>query len=123
MKKKNIHRMVWFPRVLSIIYISFFLLMSLDSFEGTVPLYGQIIGFLIHNIPTVILFSILILSWERPLINGIFYLALAIVMTIFFHTYRDLINFLVITGPVLLSGLLFVISSFVPVRTEKALPE
>jgi hypothetical protein len=105
------------------IYISFFLMMSLDSFESGVPLYGQIIGFLIHNIPTAILFSVLILSWERPLYNGIFYIALAIVFTYFFHTYRDVMNFLIITGPVLLSGLLFLIASFFPVVEEKAIPE
>jgi hypothetical protein len=102
------------------IYIAFFLMMSLDSFDSSVPLYGQIIGFLIHNIPTAILFSVLILSWERPIINGVFYIALAIVFTYFFHTYRDLVNFLVITGPVLLSGLLFVIASFIPAREKKA---
>jgi len=61
----------WTPRILSIIFILFIALFSLDVF-GPGLTAGQImLGLLIHNIPTFILIIILGFAWKYELVGGI----------------------------------------------------
>jgi len=69
-----------------------------------------LIGLFMHLIPTFVLIGILVLSWKYELIGGILFLILGIIFTIFFNTYEDIINFLLISFPVFLVGILFLLS-------------
>jgi len=61
----------WTPRILSIVFIIFLALMSLDIFEGNYGFWGTILGLLIHNIPTFILLGVLLASWKYEIVGGI----------------------------------------------------
>ena len=70
--KKNTNKWIyWTPRVLSIIFIIFLALMSLDIFEGDYGFWGTILGLFMHNIPVFILTIILWISWKREIVGGI----------------------------------------------------
>ncbi|MBW2963978.1 hypothetical protein KY363_00825 [Candidatus Woesearchaeota archaeon] len=73
MKKKVNKFVYWSPRVLSIIFIIFLALMSLDIFEGHYGFWGTILGLFMHNIPTFILIAVLIVSWKREIVGAIGY--------------------------------------------------
>jgi len=61
----------WTPRILSIIFILFIAMFSLDVFSMEAS-FGQImLGLLIHNIPTFILIIILVFAWKYELVGGI----------------------------------------------------
>lgn len=87
------------PRILSVAIVAFFLLMSFDE-----PILS--VGFLMHNIPTLIMTIPLVLFWRNNLWSGIIYLVLAIATAIFFHTYTEFISFLIVTMPFLLVSIL-----------------
>ena len=102
-------RYIWIPRILTIAFIIFISLFALDSFGTSDPWYMEIVGFLIHLIPTYILLAILILFWNKPVYSGISYITLALVFTIFFNTYRNLYSFILISILPAFIGILFLI--------------
>lgn len=61
----------WIPRILSIIFVLFLFLMSLDIFEGNYGFWGTVLGLFMHSIPAIILLIILIISWKREIVGGI----------------------------------------------------
>ena len=71
MKKKVSKFIYWTPRILSIIFILFLALFSLDVFEGNYGFWGTIVGLFMHNIPAMILLIVLIISWKHEIVGGI----------------------------------------------------
>lgn len=71
MKKKISKFIYWTPRILSIIFIFFLALMSLDVFDMKLGFWGTVVGLLMHNIPVFILTAILIISWKYEIAGGI----------------------------------------------------
>src|SRR3989338_3943336 len=71
MKKKINKYLYWAPRILSIMFILFLALMSLDIFEGNYWFWGTILGLFMHNIPAIILLIVLIISWKHEIVGGI----------------------------------------------------
>lgn len=70
MKKINKY-IYWIPRILSIVFILFLTLFSLDVFEGNYGFWGTTVAFLMHNIPSFILLAILIISWKHEIVGAI----------------------------------------------------
>lgn len=61
----------WTPRILSIIFIGFLTLFSLDVFT-TGASAGEIAsGLLVHNIPSIALAIILFFAWKKEIIGAI----------------------------------------------------
>lgn len=107
------HWLIWIPRILILLLGLFMSLFSLDVFGGEESFWRQLGGFFIHNIPVILLFLVLWLTWKRPLIAGLLFLALCAAFTIFFHTYQQhWSGFLLISGAPLLIGILFLVSHF-----------
>jgi hypothetical protein len=105
----------WAPRILAIIFILFLALFSLDVFAPGATAWQIAGGLLIHNIPSLVLLIVLIISWKRELIGGIvftlaglLYIAL-LVMDSSFKWYM-LSWAVMISGPALLTGGLFLVS-------------
>ena len=61
----------WAPRILSIIFILFLSLFSLDIFEMGLGFWGTLLGLFMHNIPTLILLIVLLISWKHEIVGGI----------------------------------------------------
>jgi hypothetical protein len=99
----------WLPRILTITFILFISLFSLDAFSEPNSFWINLIGFFIHLTPSFILLIILLISWKRKLIGGISFIALAIIFTFAFHTYEDIVTLLLISLPPLLIGILYLI--------------
>jgi hypothetical protein len=121
-KKRKISKFVyWTPRVLSIIFILFLALFSLDIFGMKLGLWGTILGLFMHNIPALILLVVLLISWKHEIVGGIvfilaglLYLALSIVRTVMSSPFEGYMLFwsLQIAGPAFLIGILFLINWF-----------
>jgi len=98
----------WLPRILVILLVAFFLLMSLDIFAMGLSWQEVIVGLGMHNLPTLLLLVALVLAWKDPRMGGIVFILLAIAATFFFRTYLNVIVFLIVTGlPLLIGGLFF----------------
>ncbi|HLO90522.1 MAG TPA: hypothetical protein VK172_05090 [Lentimicrobium sp.] len=116
--KKAIH---WIPRVLTIIAILFVSVFALDSFAPELTLKQQILGFLIHLIPSFILLVLLIVAWKYRFAGGVIFIAIGIAMSMFlfimnFNRNPDLwvtLGIMASIGfPFFISGILFVVDHF-----------
>ena len=117
MKKKINKFIYWTPRILSILFIVFLAVFSLDVFDTNLGFWGTILGLLIHNIPSIILGVVIWISWKYEIIGGIaFILAglayiVVLMMSKTFEWYM-LSWSLIIAGPAFLIGILFLINWF-----------
>ncbi|MDD5430827.1 MAG: hypothetical protein PHP03_01230 [Candidatus Pacebacteria bacterium] len=108
----------WTPRILSIIFLLFLAMFSLDIFEMKLGFWGTLLGLFMHNIPVFILLAILIISWKREIVGGIVFILaglLYIAMIISgalkgpFEWYMFFYS-LILSGPAILIGMLFIIN-------------
>ena len=69
------------------------------------------VGWLIHLTPALVLAGCIAATWRRPVAAGVAILVLGLAATVAFHTYADLIVFLLISAPPLVAGLLFLLGA------------
>ena len=100
----------WTPRVLTILFAIFISIFALDVFGGGDGFWGTIVALFMHLIPTYILIILLLIAWKWEKVGGMLFIILGLIFTLFFNTYRHTLTFLLISGPVFLIGLLFLIS-------------
>jgi hypothetical protein len=118
----------WAPRILCILAILFVGMFSLDSFDPSLTLSQKLLGFLIHNIPTLILIAILIVSWKWEFIGGIIFILIGVGFSpiIFIHNYHmnhsvgiSLGIIALITFPFVVVGGLFILSQYLKKKNTK----
>jgi hypothetical protein len=102
----------WAPRILSIVFVLFLSLFSLDVFEPGRSIPWIVAAFLIHNIPSFSLAAIVFVAWKRPVAGGIFFLLAGLSFTLFFGTYSSLPEFLLVSFPVFLVGALYLLDGY-----------
>ena len=94
--------LLWSPRVLGILVALFIGMFALDAVgEGIGP-------FLVHLTPTFLMLIVVALSWRWPWVGGAVFIALAVLYSVSVWGRLDWI--LVIAGPLLVVGGLFVVS-------------
>ncbi len=106
---------IWIPRILLILILLFLALFSFDVFEGKASIWNKLLGLLIHNIPSLILLLLLILTWNQPLYGGIFIVLFAVVLTfvsvVIFHKHLG-IDALIFFLPMLITAFLFILAHY-----------
>jgi len=116
--KKNHKFIYWTPRILSIIFILFLTLFSLDIFDMKLGFWGTVLGLLIHNIPTFILLFVLLISWKYEIVGGIVFILAGIfyIIMILINQMRNSFEWymiswsLIVAGPAFFIGILFIIN-------------
>jgi hypothetical protein len=96
--------------VLGLIYGLFLLSMALDSF----PVHGtwrEIEGFIIHSVPAILIILASFLGFYRPKYGFLTFLILTVSFTFYFHTYKNIQEFLVVSFPALVITMLLFVSS------------
>ncbi len=102
----------WTPRVLSIIFIIFLALMSLDVFTEGASSWEIIVGLFMHNIPVFILLAVLIIAWKHEIVGGVVFI-LAGILYIFFAVSRNVDNLaMALVWSIQIAGMAFVIGGF-----------
>jgi hypothetical protein len=111
-------KLLWIPRTLTIVFIVFLSVFSLDVFSDEGLLIPMIGGFLIHNIPSFLLIIILIISWKRPFISGVAFVLFGLLSIIFFRTTKNLFSFLFISLLSVIIGGLYLLCYLTPKKAE-----
>ena len=96
----------WLTRVLGIILVILFLLLSFDVFEMEGTFLEKLGGFLMHNISTMVLALFLALAWKKEKIGG---WALIVVSLAIFFLF-GVFSFFLLSPAVV--GLLFLIDYY-----------
>ncbi|MFH0852221.1 MAG: hypothetical protein V1845_01265 [bacterium] len=114
---KKINKFIyWTPRILSIIFILFLALMSLDVFSPELSFWQTLGALFIHNIPALVLLIVLLISWKHEIVGGIAFVLAGLLYIIIltrkpFEWYM-LFWSIQISGVAFLIGILFVIGWF-----------
>jgi hypothetical protein len=110
MKEKILY---WLPRVLGIFAILFVLLFSFDVFEGNSPMWKKLAGFVIHNIPVIILSCILAVAWKWETIGGSVFIIAALTAAVLLTLRTHMLSTLIVVGPFFVVGVLFIIHDLI----------
>ena len=100
----------WTPRILCIVFtvlISFF---ALDVFGESKSVWETILALLMHLIPTFILIAILVITWRREWIGGILFSVLGFTYIINMWGQFPLMTYIVMAGPLIIIGILFLLN-------------
>ena len=100
----------WTPRILCIVFtilISFF---ALDVFGESKSVWETILALLMHLIPTFILITILVITWRREWIGGILFSLLGFTYIINMWGQFPLMTYIVVAGPLIITGILFLLN-------------
>lgn len=100
-------KLIYIPNAILIIFALLLFILAFDSFSLDLPWYGKAVGFLISLIPSAVVVGLLIISNKVPIVGSIISLILFILFTLFFKTHEDIIVFLTISVPLLLTSLLY----------------
>jgi hypothetical protein len=98
----------WAPRAAALLIIFFIGLFSLDVFGTGAPPLEVLVGFLIHNLPSIAMLVLLIFAWKRPVVGFLAFLIAAAAFAVFF--VRDIYalpNLVLFVLPILLIASLF----------------
>ena len=110
----------WIPRILALIFILIMLMFSLDVFNAGESLGRMMLGFLVHNIPVLILLAILIIAWNWETAGGILFILASAYGFVFFHSFSGNPGSIIVIGPFLIIGILFIIHSVLKGRSSTA---
>lgn len=67
--------LTWLPRILSFAFMGFLMLFSFDVFAPDVSVGQALLGFLMHNIPVIVLAVIVALAWRREWVGAVIFAA------------------------------------------------
>lgn len=118
MSKKVNGFIYWTPRILSILFILFLALFSLDVISPEYNTGEILLGLLMHNIPSLALLIVLIISWKHEIVGGVVFLLagwlyVAMTMGAEIPWYTALIWSMTIAGPAFLIGGLFLANWYI----------
>lgn len=117
--EKKINRFVyWAPRILSIIFMLFLAMFSLDVFDMKLGFWETALGLFMHNIPVFVLLIVLLISWKHEIVGGIVFILAGTlyVVIMLMNMLRNSFGWymvswnLIVAGPAFLIGILFIIN-------------
>ncbi|MFA5019899.1 MAG: hypothetical protein WC533_02260 [Candidatus Pacearchaeota archaeon] len=85
MKKVN-KFIFWTPRIISIIFVVFLAVMSLDVFGNDYTFWQTVLALFMHNIPVIVLALLLWASWRREWVGAITFIGTGILYIAFVLT-------------------------------------
>ncbi len=106
------------PRALGILIILFLAIFALDVFEPGKTFTYYATALFMHLIPNFILAAILILAWKKETIGGILFILVALAFTMLFKTYKEGSSFFVVSVPVFIIGILFIIDNMIYMKKK-----
>jgi hypothetical protein len=116
MKEKLLY---WIPRTFTILAILFMMMFSIDVFSGNEPMSRKLLGFLIHNIPVLILIGVLIVAWKWEVIGGLLFIVAFIAGSLVFRSFSGNPASLIVISPFLVMGILFILHNVLFAKREK----
>lgn len=117
MKRKINKFIFWTPRILSIIFLLFIAIFSLDVFDMGLSFWQTMLALLMHNIPSFILLAGLLISWKYEIVGGIVFILAGLLYIVLLLLNEQLEWYMfswaiLISGPAFLIGILFLIGWF-----------
>ncbi len=110
MKRPITGLLIWTPRILCILFAVFLSSFAADVFGEHYGFWKTILALLIHLIPTWIVLIVLAIGWRWEWVGAILFPVLGVLYLVMFWGRFPWSVYLVISGPLFLLGLLFLIN-------------
>jgi len=104
--------LIWLPRILAVAFIGFLTLFAVDVFGEYDNVADILLALFMHLIPNFILLITLAIAWRWKLVGGFLFLVFGVISIVFFNSYEEVISFLIISLPLFVIGILFILDSF-----------
>jgi len=102
----------WSPRVLGILIAIFVSLFALDVFGEGYSFWETIAALAMHLIPTLVILIVLGIAWRWEWIGGFLFVVLGVLYITLFWEPSNLPAYLLISGPLFLVGILFLLDGY-----------
>jgi hypothetical protein len=102
----------WTPRIIAILAILLMMMFSIDCFGEYGSIDDQLICFLMHNLPSFAFIASLAIAWKWEIIGGILFILFFIAAGILFGSFTGNFASLIIIGPLLICGMLFILHDY-----------
>ena len=99
----------WSPRVLGILIAIFVSIFALDVFGEGYSFWETIAALAMHLIPTLVILIVLGIAWRWEWTGGFLFVALGVLYITLFWEPSNLPAYLIISGPLFLVGILFLL--------------
>ena len=99
----------WTPRILSVLFAAFIAMFALDVFGEGHSFWGTALALVMHLIPALLVVATLLAAWRWEPVGGILFVALGIAYLVTAWGRFHWSAYVVISGPLFLLGVLFVI--------------
>ena len=109
MKRSAKQILFWSPRVLGILIAVFVSLFALDVLGEGYSIVETIVALAMHLIPTFVILIVLGIAWRWEWIGGFLFVTLGVLYITLFWEPSNLPAYLVISGPLFLTGILFLL--------------
>ncbi len=103
------HTLHWLPRVLGILFALFLSVFALDVFDEGYGFWQALLALAIHLIPALLVVLAVAIAWRREALGGLILIGLAVWYLISSWGRFRWSTYLIIAGPAVLTGGLFLI--------------
>jgi hypothetical protein len=102
----------WSPRGLGILVVLFVSIFALDVFGEGYSFLETIAALAMHLIPSFVILLVLGIAWRWAWIGGFLFVALGVLYITLFWESSNLPAYLLISGPLFLVGILFLLDGY-----------
>ena len=102
--------LLWAPRLILIAFALFLIIFSFDVFEQGKTALEIAIAFMLHNIPTMLLSALVIISWRREWIGALVCLVLALAYIVWSWGRFPPSVYFIMVAPLLLVAALYTVN-------------
>ncbi len=110
----------WTARILAMAFAAFISIFAADVFEESLSFWQTALALTMHLIPTFLIILIIVLSWKWELVGGIAFSALGLTYIIMAWGKFALVAYFMISGPLFIMGILFIIGWFTKKQNLKS---
>jgi len=100
----------WVPRILAILFAVLISLFAFDVFSESKPFWVMAFSLLTHLIPALVMVAVIIIAWRWELVGAVFFIAIAALYVVIVRGQGVWIYYLLIAGPLLITGVLYLLS-------------
>ncbi|MGW8224749.1 MAG: DUF7670 domain-containing protein [Anaerolineales bacterium] len=102
----------WSPRILGLLIAIFVSIFALDVFGEGYSFWETIAALAMHLIPTLVILVVLVVAWRWEWVGGFLFVALGVLYITLFWEPSNLPAYLLISGPLFLDGILFLLDGW-----------